>query len=31
MIRDVRASLEPRGFRLDTIDQLGSLHFEKYW
>lgn len=31
MIRDVRALLEPRGYRPDTLETPGSLHFEKYW
>ena len=31
MIRDVRALLEPRGYRPDTLEVPGSLHFETYW
>ncbi|MBK7878388.1 MAG: ferredoxin--NADP reductase [Planctomycetes bacterium] len=31
MVRDVRALLEPRGFRLDRIEEPGSLHVETYW
>jgi ferredoxin--NADP+ reductase len=31
MIRDVRAQLEPLGFRLDTVREPGALHLEKYW
>lgn len=31
MIRDVRAELEPRGFKTDTVREPGTLHFEKYW
>lgn len=31
MIRDVRAQLEPLGFRLDTAREPGALHLEKYW
>lgn len=31
MIRDVRAQLEPIGFRLHTVREPGSLHLEKYW
>lgn len=31
MIRDVRGLLEPRGYRLDSAEAPGSLHFEKYW
>lgn len=31
MIRDVRAQLEPLGFRPDTAREPGVLHFEKYW
>ncbi|MBI5362229.1 MAG: ferredoxin--NADP reductase [Planctomycetes bacterium] len=31
MIRDVRALLEPLGYRPDALETPGSLHFEKYW
>ena len=31
MIRDVRGQLEPRGFRLDRIEEPGTLHVETYW
>ena len=31
MIRDVRAQLEPLGFRPPTASTRGNLHFEKYW
>jgi ferredoxin--NADP+ reductase len=31
MIHDVRAELEPRGFRPDKAAEPGTLHFEKYW
>jgi ferredoxin--NADP+ reductase len=31
MIEDVRAKLEVRGFRLDTLKEPGNLHYERYW
>ncbi len=31
MVNDVRALLEPRGFRIDRAQAPGTLHFEKYW
>ena len=31
MVRDVRARLEPSGFRPPTASGPGTLHFEKYW
>jgi ferredoxin--NADP+ reductase len=31
MIEDARGLLEARGFRLDTIQVPGNLHYERYW